>query len=112
EIPFASAGLELPATSLIAPFLPDIPNPRPHSGYKRRGHNKAGRARQYGWKSLSRLLAERMNPGLAAGRRERQCLARRHKRRGPPPRKRDGAGLILAGRLRAHRRYGVGLRVE
>ncbi len=69
--PFASAGLELPATSLIAPFLPDIPKSSPSLGHKRRGHNKAGRARQYGWKSLSRLLAERMNRGLAAGRRER-----------------------------------------
>src|SRR5664279_2556504 len=68
----ASAGLELPATSLIAPFfdIPEIlaltqsslahdlfrkpvPTFRDHAR-ARRGHNKARRARQYALNSLSR----------------------------------------------------------
>src|SRR3989304_4768158 len=105
----AKAGLELPATSLIAPFLPDIPTSSSTLARWRRGHIKARRARQYGSKSLSpgqTLLAQcRQRHGMPG--REGCRLAR------AAARQRHRAGIFNGGRgaFRAlgRRRIGVGL---
>src|SRR6187401_2915293 len=47
-IAWASGGFELPATSLMAPFLPDIDTNPQRLARARRGHNKAGKGGQYG----------------------------------------------------------------
>ena len=48
----AKAGFELPATSLIAPFLPAISESFATQRRRRAGHNKAGRGSQYESKTL------------------------------------------------------------
>jgi hypothetical protein len=60
----ASAGFELPATSLIAPFLPDIFT-KPSATHARRGHNKASVAGQYGRNSLSRSFCRSGRTGFS-----------------------------------------------
>src|SRR5579872_7128623 len=74
---WASAGLELPATSLIAPFLPAIQKSSPSLAPRRRGHNKAGYGGQYGCKCLSEAFTNTMNPPLVASGGHRNGVPRR-----------------------------------
>src|SRR6185437_29965 len=116
----ARAGLEFPATSLIAPFLPDIVKSPHLLGWRRGGHNKAGRGGQYDSKSLSRSISGSVNAFFvsAPGGRQRQRFGRGNGRDGvrTARRQRDRAferrrcfGGRLARSAVAFHRIGFGL---
>src|SRR5215475_4153319 len=106
-IPWASVGFELPATSLIAPFFPDILRPSPSLSHRRRGHNKADRAGQYGCKLYPSGGEDHRR--LAGASRERQSLAIGRRRSW---RFRVAATLVARGGLGGHTLYRIGYRLK